>query len=281
MSAGGKIFRSIKNSYSKLDRSTGKSFFGNDAGLKHNIQGNIKKKKYSQNKNSIENSEFESNGYTYLGESDSALIKEINSKFQNMIEDEKCSEVVSEQNGTVYMKKLRNPMEDIPEIKKLFTRDLIEKIEDCVNGHFSIKDVQVWRNNHIPSEIENGQKGDLFSNLWHCDYSYTDETKLFFYLEDVTKDEGPIHMVSPSATKELIKNGYTDRYDIDFNKKLFDSKKQIFKGIGSAGTILLVNTEICLHKAGNPAKNHHRDVIQFHFKSSPKPLSNDWIDITN
>ena len=50
MSVGQKICRSISNAYTKLDRSTGKSFFGNDAGLKHNVQGNIKKRKYSQKK---------------------------------------------------------------------------------------------------------------------------------------------------------------------------------------------------------------------------------------
>jgi hypothetical protein len=43
----------------------------------------------------------------------------------------------------------------------------------------------------------------------------------------------------------------------------------------------LVNTEVCLHKAGNPAQNHHRDVIQFHFKSSSEPLSNDWVNNDN
>ena len=279
-----KLRQSVNNAYVNLDRSTGRTFFGNHAGLKHNVTGTIRKKKYSlsydSTQNLKENSEFESNGYIYLGKADLSLIEVINSKFQEMIEDDRYSEVGPEYKGTVYMRKLRNPIRDIPEIRKLFTKDFVKKLEDCHNGHFQIKGVEMWRTNHIPPEIER-ESGDLFSNLWHCDYSNVDETKLFFYLVDITEKEGPIHMMPPNITKELIKKGYVDRYQIDLNNKLFESQGQIFKGIGSAGTALLINTEVCLHKAGNPTQNHHRDVMQFHFKSSSEPLSNDWINNTN
>ena len=74
----------------------------------------------------------------------------------------------------------------------------------------------------------------------------------------------------------MIRGGYTDRYQYDLNEKLFSDEKDIFKGTGSIGTTLLVNTEICLHKAGNPTQNHCRDTIQFLFKPSSEPLSDDW-----
>ncbi len=266
--------------YNKVDRSTGRTFFGNAAGFKHNISGNINKKKHSASsssiKNSKDNSEFESNGYFYLKKADSSLIDKINSKFQKMIEHDQYSDVVNVYEGICYMKKLTNPPRDIPEVRKLFTKDLIKKLESCLGSNFKVEGLQIWRNYHIPREIQ--KNNDLFSNLWHCDYQNIDYTKLFFYLEDVTANNGPIEMVSPSKTKELIKNGYKDRYQYTLNEKLFSDEKDIFKGVGSAGTVLLVNTEICLHRAGNPVENHHRDVIQFLFKPSSEPFSDNWAD---
>ena len=282
------IRKKLGSIYVKFDRSAGRTLFGNAAGLGHNISGNKSKKKYGNSINSAQNSEdnskFESNGYFYLDKADLSLINEINSKFQKMIEDDQYSVQVNkptvsdtkDEKRHVYIRKLRNPPKDIPEIKKLFTKDLVKRLEGCIGGNFSVEGIQCWRNYHIPPEYE--RTNDLFSNLWHCDYTDTDYTKLFFYLMDVTENEGPIHMVSPKRTKELIKSGYTDRYQYDLNKKLFSDEKDIFKGTGSIGTTLLVNTEICLHKAGNPTLNHYRDTIQLLFKPSPKSFSDDWAD---
>ena len=285
------IRKKIGSIYVKFDRSAGRTLFGNAAGLGHNISGNKSKKKYGNSINSAQNlednSNFKSNGYCYLEKADLSLIDEINSKFQKMIEDDQYSVPVQKPtvSGTkdekrpVYIRKLRNPPKDIPEIKKLFTKDLVKRLEGCIGGNFRVEGIQCWRNYHVPPEFE--KTNDLFSNLWHCDYADTDYTKLFFYLMDITEDQGPINMVSPKKTKELIRGGYTDRYQYDLNEKLFSDEKDIFKGTGSIGTTLLVNTEICLHKAGNPTQNHCRDTIQFLFKPSSEPLSDDWSNSVN
>ena len=79
-----------------------------------------------------------------------------------MIEDDQYSVQVNKPtvSGTkdekrhVYIRKLRNPPKDIPEIKKLFTKDLVKRLEGCIGGNFSVEGIQCWRNYHVPPEYE-------------------------------------------------------------------------------------------------------------------------------
>lgn len=60
--------------------------------------------------------------------------------------------------------------------------------------------------------------------------------------------------------------------------ELLNNPKYVTKAIGSSGTSLLVNTELCLHRAGIPSHGRFRDIIQFRFLPSKKTLQNDWIN---
>jgi ectoine hydroxylase-related dioxygenase (phytanoyl-CoA dioxygenase family) len=92
----------------------------------------------------------------------------------------------------------------------------------------------------------------------------------------VTEDHGPFHILPLSQSHKLAKQraGRFSPEKLD----QFVEAEHVIKCVGSAGTALLCNTELCWHRAGIPAEGNHRDIVQFQFKPSDEPLSDNWID---
>jgi len=280
---GAKIKRAIKNpeaaikgTYQKIDQSTGRAIFGNTGGLKHNISGSInlmKNSRYNLKSNDPITEQFKTNGYLKLEfKYDRSVIDKIRTKYDKMVEDDKFSFGSGQYDGKFYKRQIIDPHLNIPETLTLLTDEIVELIKQYYGGYFQVVRIDMWRTYFIPPEL---QEKDLISNKWHCDNRKIDRLKLFVNLSDVTEKDGPLHVQSIPRTKEIMKMKFGHREDYQIPMEFLEDPKHVVKFTGQAGSAIFANTTTCLHRAGNPQNT--RDIIQFMFKSSDKPLSKDWV----
>jgi hypothetical protein len=105
------------------------------------------------------------------------------------------------------------------------------------------------------------------AQLFHFDMDRIKFIKIFFYLKDVTPENGPHCFVRGSHLKrpyELLRRGYSRISDEDIQK--YYPKEDILELCGEAGTILVVDTS-GFHK-GKPLINGERLLLQFEFAVS-------------
>jgi hypothetical protein len=72
-----------------------------------------------------------------------------------------------------------------------------------------------------------------------------------------------------------MKMNFGHREDYQIPMEILEDPKHVVKFTGQAGSAIFANTTTCLHRAGNPQNT--RDILQFMFKSSDKPLPKDWV----
>lgn len=276
----------LKVARSRFNFTTGKILFKNTAGLEANLNGRKSRKlvekyhnkfipKEHQNPKIVE---FQKNGFVDLGNPfDKNVFQKIKEKYNQMIEDDRYSFVRSQYQGEVFSRMLNRAMKLIPEFKDLITNDLLNMFEEHFRGNFQIIYSAAWRNYHVPPEII--KQKEIFSSGWHCDGSNTEEITLFINLSDVNDDnDGPFHLQSKERTKELVRLGFKTRQDPGLSTQVLEDPNHVKKHIGPAGSAVLGNSSICMHRAGIPAVGHKRDIMQFRIIPSIEPLRDDWQD---
>jgi len=272
--------RALKVGRTLTDESLGKLFYGNLSGFKNNIKGKRKLTKSlnrAEGESNLQIQELWSKGFLKLGEPHKKSdLDAVRSKYNKMIESDEFSFVRTQYKGVAYTREILNASKNIPELASLLNNDIIDLIEQYYNSHFEVISVICWRNYHVPPKIV--KETETFSDRWHCDKQNTDYFSLFVVLSDVTEEDGPLHFQSIGRTKYLIKNGLGNRHNYNVSPELLNNPKYVAKAIGPSGTSFLINTEFCLHKAGIPSHDRFRDIIQFRFSPSKKPLQNDWIN---
>ena len=269
--------KKIKRVYHRIDDSASKKIFGNTAGAKNNITGTISGMKPG---NKVENDlaeELKKKQNLVLEKPyEDSLIKKILSKYSGMIEKEEFTYGTGEYNGKAYSIHIANPHRNIPEVGHLIEGDIVKIIEGYYGGSFKVTRIDLWRNLHTPKEIESTK--ETFSNYWHCDARDVKYLKLFVLLSDVTENDGPFHIIFQDRTKQLMKMGFGTREDYNISQNELEDPKYTEKIEGKIGTAYFANTQLCLHKAGMPSKNHSRDVVQFVIEPHDKPLEKNWIE---
>jgi len=223
---------------------------------------------------------FHNNGFVFFPFSpySSELIKTIKEKVNNLFDNPDHYEIRGKclPNGQAMSYALTTISSQLQEVNQL----LVDKVSDllqCYYGsYFDIGTVVVWRNKNIPEQFK--KNNEVFSERWHWDHRSLNMTKLFYMVDDISLDQGPFHFQSKQRSMELIKLGYKDRMDYGLEPEVIENTEFVNKLTGKAGDILLINTTYCLHKAGNPKKGKHRDIIQFQFFPSSKPLETNWLN---
>lgn len=276
------VLKKISRKYhTEIDIPMGKVFYKNTAGLRFNLKGDFTKFKTNKNRSRYYNNdnptilELKTKGCANLGNShDSTLIKEIQNKFNKVIEDKNCSIIRSQYGGKVYSRQLIYVPKNLPEAVNLLNEKLIDFLEKYYSGPFKVVDVYGYRNHHVPSEIN--KKAEMYSSRWHCDATNTSRVKLFVNLTDITDHDGPFFAQTLQRTRQLIQMGFKDRDDPGIPLKELEDPKYTLKSVGPPGTTSVCNTGICFHRATIPEQGHFRDIIRFQFEPSKEPLSEDW-----
>jgi hypothetical protein len=270
-----------------------KSLFGTDASLQAVIKGQLALRRARRAYTTTHSpptlassvNEFTTKGLLDLGRPfDPVLIRNIATAFNTSVEqDANCRlrydsspDIHTEhqllnsttapvsQSSRVVHRTLLEPLRFIPDIMALLDDTLLELVEACHQCHVRLVGVTCWRNYHLPANDANNRELG-YSHYWHNDGQAIDTVKLFVALSAVTDADGPL-MVLPKDVTRRVMNWRFDRKQIRHNDEF---NAQSSKVTGPRGTAILCNTNLCLHRAGIPQPNRHRDMLQFLFKSHP------------
>jgi len=255
--------------------------FKNTAGFKNNLEGR-KLQKLTREKPDVKEDfnqnvlQLQESGFTHLGSPfEPSLIMKIKKKYETLIDDNNYSFVRScDMDGRVYSRMINEAYKIFPEVINLITPDIKKMVRGYYQSNFQILHVELWRTYHIPREIN--MKKEMYGSYWHCDGANTAITTMFVNMSDVTDKDGPLHFQSIKRTKELIKMGYKTRRNYNLPLDIIEDLKHVLKHKGSTGSAVWVNTQFCLHRAGIPEPNRHRDMMQIRFIPSKDLLYDDW-----
>ena len=154
-------------------------------------------------------------------------------------------------------------------IKSMILEDckiILDDLKKYYNSNIYLGQALITRNFHYdPSE------GESYSSYFHCDGYLCTYFKILINLSDVDSNMGAINILNKVDTKNNIKLfKYSSRNYIK-QKKI---NSQIFVNTSPVGSGLLVSTPQCLHKAGIPKKNYHRDMLYLIFCAYPNKDEN-------
>jgi hypothetical protein len=260
--------------------------FKNNSGIMFNISGKVSEF-YSQSKSRANNGEINEDAkqlakkeYCRTGyQVEDDIIKSIQSKMDKYIDSEHA--ITKKHSGVLAQKKLTTGSRDnpfsfhkyIPEISHIIGDEVLCAVRDYYNGaHVRPFEVILYRNFHIPPEdVEPG----VISNQWHHDGDYPDILKIFVNISNVTKDDGPFHLVS---RQDSISHMADYEHPRGVPDNVIKNSSNVVRATGPPGTTVIANTNQCLHRAGVPENGRTRDLLQIKLIPSSKPLTENWLE---
>ena len=135
---------------------------------------------------------------------------------------------------------------------------------------YEIVGVQIWRN--VASSFKNVATGDkeVNSSRFHYDNGNTGKERMslniFMYLNEVTDKNGPFTYYNPHQSKlinrrfslEILK--YADLRQKQHTQRI-ESYIQPKKLLCPPGEALLIDNQVCFHRAGY-CEEGHRDILE-------------------
>lgn len=137
------------------------------------------------------------------------------------------------------------------DLKKIFTKELIDCVEEYFKSSFKIYSYHIYRTDY-------SRKDDEDSYLWHTDNSTRHSLKLMFYLDNVSAEEGAMEIINTTNSKKIFKAGFYDRKQQNKFQNILDANAN--KCEASFGNIVIFKNGINLHRARKPLSKK-RDVI--------------------
>ena len=194
-----------------------------------------------------------SNGFVILDSSEiSFSLNGIDSSAKYFFDNKFETDHSIENKGLI---RLKNSCQNIDNLLDIFKNPVIDNLlKQYFQSEYYIYSSDVYRT--VP--IESNQKA-FDSTQWHFDNSPTSMLKLFVYLSDVDKFNGPLTIANKKISKKLKKRGFFLRDDLKSHHSEIEKNMQVITG--KAGTITLFSPEN-IHKATVP-KIDHRDVAVF------------------
>lgn len=232
---------------------------------------NILKSKFINN--------FFSNGFTRLKSIDKKTIEKINNELSLQPVEVNNPRMNNQKNFKI-----------TPEIfnlvKKILDYDLndeLKLIEQYYNQKLILAHLTISRNYETPINFEEkdyhvSKEKEPYSNFYHTDGYVYNMFKLFINLQDVSENQGPMHLVMKEKAKKFIKN--KKYYSRESYLRTEDSDKEvedcIYRNTGKIGDVLMCSTTELIHKAGDVGKGQKRDILFLDFvaKTSDKSQKN-------
>ncbi len=201
-------------------------------------------------------------------------------RFQERLASESAVRVVKE-GTTLYEGGISFGAEDLPIITPVMVPEIVDALRAATGGGFRVVSYFAWRIHHLPSSNEQ----ETYAERWHSDGLRTDAYKVFVFLNDVTREDGGTVIADRDTTRAACRAGYRTRNNYGGAAPILAALDRAGGMCGPAGTVYIVNTSFCLHRAGVPAPGRHRDVLQIQAIAAPTidlaPLpaeSLSWID---
>ena len=161
-----------------------------------------------------------------------------------------------------------------PLLKDLVTEDIQSFLESYFGSYSRIVNYHIYRNRKPPNVNELESYGSTAN--WHNDGSTSESIKLFFMLSDVTKDNGPMEVLSINDSRDVFKSNHFFFPDLEgMTKDFINKNSQKVSLQGKAGCLFYALTNDILHRATIPNEGAYRDLIVFYITSSSKKRSVD------
>jgi hypothetical protein len=166
---------------------------------------------------------------------------------------------------------MRFPEKSMPVFEAILDDYLRDVMTKAYRSHFSVFSFHPYRTRYVPME---DRHREVYSDHWHFDWRSTAQYRIFFLLSDVTEADGPFLINSLPRSKSLVSSGkWADRKTHD----IAEMEREAFKFTGPAGTAVICNTTVCMHRASIPEQEHIRDLCSIQFMPATVPLRRDWL----
>ncbi len=253
----------------RFDQSISLSLLGHGAGYRSHLQGkrDIEAALKWHTQPSPEALKMREVGFSEISPIDEKLMAKIRKRWADIIDDDDKAAW-----GSPATRQIKRPQENLPEIKELASKEVLDHFRGYFGTEVKIDAVLCWRN-YDPKDMRGEH---VFSNWWHFDAANTAIAKLFVAVSDITEKHGPFHIYPRDKTKDLIKMGYVDRRN--YGGAPVEDYEGLYRMTGKSGTAVIGNTELCLHKAGEPEDGNFRDIIQFQILPSAQAFDDNWMD---
>ncbi|CBW25264.1 hypothetical protein BMS_0341 [Halobacteriovorax marinus SJ] len=124
------------------------------------------------------------------------------------------------------------------------------------NSPFSIDFITYYRTYSLPEKLQNKS---FYANHWHTDTLLTENSvKILCLPSSINSAKGPFQALSLKETLCLTSNGFMRGENLP-NIQLQENPSLVFDGKESK--VLFVRPNLCMHKAGIPNANEHRDQL--------------------
>lgn len=167
--------------------------------------------------------------------------------------------------------------ECFPELYKVIetAREPVKTYYGC---DFRLTNGSIRRTYHIPKEVV--EQTEVYSNYWHIDNHPIDQLKLFIALSDIDENDGPFHYLSYEDSQRLLKQSY-DRQESGVPGEFVEEQADINTFTGEKGSAMLCNTNVILHRAGNPSPENNRDLLTLQLSPISETCALDWDEQIN
>lgn len=145
----------------------------------------------------------------------------------------------------------------------LKNEEIRDRLSRYSTGKFSCDFITFYRTLPLPKEQKDQQ---FYANHWHTDSLLTSNcVKIFLLPELLDSDQGPFKAFDLDSTRQLQRQGFFRGGRIPDNVKL-DNEPLVFDG--SLSRALLSRTNVCMHAAGIPVDENHRDQLMIQLNPS-------------
>ena len=277
----------IENLYRNINSKLSLILFGNPNRLNYNIFNLFYKIAIS--KNDIKSEKIynlKKKGYFKASEASKELVDLINENIinKNQIDNELTEKLHSNKAKTNSDEKKSISYKIDTSIRQKILnfiqedfKDDISVLEKYYNNKIAVAEVQVKRNYPLDNKEYYNQKirskeFEYYSNYYHVDFYVNTHLKLFVNLQDVTKEDGPLHIYSKTSTGNFIKkNKYKNRNNYLAN----EIETELYVNSSKKRESFFANTTECLHRAGDLKNGHHRDMLFISFIVIPEKVKNE------
>ncbi len=246
----------------------GHKIYKNDTGFIANFVGDYLIKKHSSLKrnNKINNSEDNNlnklinNGFVLLDFTiNDDIVKKIRSEFQEKI---KNLDVPSD--GRLEISSINNEKfyKDLPSVNLIINEEIKKILEDYYGAGFKVLNTHIYRTVKIDNSTNNIEAYGS-TEFWHNDRSTTDSIKLFMLLNNIDNEMGPMHIITKQDTKKIISSGF-NKYREGVSNGMIEENYDITQFVGKSGSLMLGDTNKCLHRGDILKTDTYRDMLVFY-----------------
>ena len=166
-------------------------------------------------------------------------------------------------------------------LKKIFNQEVVSVVQEYFKCGFQVYNAHIYRTYNTkrnPGSPYNSSPYGSTSN-WHHDGSSTDSLKLFLLVHDTKEIHGPMKFLNKTESMRALKKGFKFR-NKNWNT-ILDNENKYRSLTGATGEMFLVDTNRCLHRAGEPQDQLTRDYLVIYLGSSKEEYDKKWYEIAN